>query len=184
MKIDFNNKKVLVTGSSRGIGFSIANSFLLNGAQVCYTARSLDSFEKCIFPLENKENKILKECDFTKKESISSLRNFIEDEFDFLNILICNVGSGKSVLDPIPSNENFEKVFNLNFFSAVNTVREFLPLLEKSKGCILFISSICGSEALDAPVDYSVAKSALQSFSKHLSRSLGKKLIRVKKHEF
>lgn len=58
-------------------------------------------------------------------------------------------------------------------------MREFLPLLEKVSGNILFISSICGLEALNAPIDYSVAKSALQTFSKHLSKKLAYKGIRV-----
>ncbi len=179
MKIEFENNKVLVTGSSRGIGLSIANHFAINGAKVFYTARTMDSFNNSQFPMEIKEKVELRQCDFTDPISISNLRKNIEKEISELDILVCNVGSGKSVLDPVPSSEQFEKVFNLNFNSAVNTVREFLPLLEKSAGNILFISSICGLEAYEAPIDYSVAKSALQTFSKHLSKKLASKGIRV-----
>lgn len=179
MKIEYGNKKVLVTGSSRGIGLCIANHFAMNGAQVCYSARSLESFHSSVFLGSNEKSRILKACDFTDLNSILNLRKCIENEFSKLDILVCNVGSGKSVLDPIPNYDNFENVFNLNFKSAVNTTREFLPLLEKTAGCILFISSICGLEAYDAPIDYSVAKSSLQSFSKHLSKKVADKGVRV-----
>ena len=50
--------------------------------------------------------------------------------------------------------------------------RYFLPMLKEERGVIIFISSICGIESLDAPVDYSVAKSALISFAKNLSRKI------------
>ena len=89
-----------------------------------------------------------------------------------LDIVVVNVGSGKSVLDPIPSAENFEHVFSLNFDSAVYTAREFYPLLKSSRGNLIFISSIAGLEAFGAPVDYSTAKSAIIALSKNLSRKV------------
>ncbi|BBH54093.1 SDR family NAD(P)-dependent oxidoreductase [Fluviispira sanaruensis] len=175
----FQNKNVLVTGSSKGIGCGIANEFLKNGANVCYTARTLASFQNTQFPENYMNNRIVKPCDFTLPKSIASLRQELEIEFRTLDILVCNVGTGNSSLDTIPEYSPFNNIFDQNFNSAVNTVREFLSLLENAKGCILFIGSICGQEAFDAPIDYSVAKSALHSFSKHLSKKIANKGIRV-----
>jgi len=48
-----------------------------------------------------------------------------------------------------------------------------MPSIKKSRGSIIFISSICGVEALGAPTDYSVAKAALNAFSKNLAKKVG-----------
>jgi len=58
----------------------------------------------------------------------------------------------------------------------LQTARTFLPMLEESKGVLLFISSIAGLEAIGAPTDYSVAKSALISLTKQMARRLAPKV--------
>ena len=90
-----------------------------------------------------------------------------------------NVGCGQSIPDAISSKEHFDNVFSQNFEVAVNAAREFLPLIIKSKGNILFISSIAGVEAFGAPVDYSVAKAAVISFSKNIAGKLAMDHVRV-----
>ena len=94
------------------------------------------------------------------------MKETIVKQWGGLDIIVVNVGSGKSVLDAIPTAENFDSVFSLNFDSVVYTVREFYPLLKISKGNFIFISSIAGLEAFGAPVDYAVAKTAMIAFEK------------------
>jgi 3-oxoacyl-[acyl-carrier protein] reductase len=118
-------------------------------------------------------------CDFTISDNVQRLKADILQLWGGLDILIANVGSGKSVRDPVPEEEHFNLVFSKNFGSAVNAVREFLPLLKESKGNILFISSIAGMETIGAPIDYSVAKSAVISFSKNLSSKVAEYGVRV-----
>ena len=86
--------------------------------------------------------------------------------------MVANVGDGRSVSDPIPDTDQWEKTWAVNFESALLTSRTFLPLMKKSNGCLLIISSITGVEALGAPVDYSTAKGALIAFTKNLSRKV------------
>ncbi|MBX9702658.1 MAG: SDR family oxidoreductase [Silvanigrellaceae bacterium] len=182
MDLGLKGKRVLVAGSSRGIGLSIGIAFAIEGARVCFTARSLESLEKIVFPVNLSTDKIVKHCcDFTNERAIVDLKNFIlaAEYWKEIDILIFNVGSGESLLDPIPDAKQFNSIFQLNFFSAVNTFREFLPLLIKSKGCGLVISSICGLESLAAPIDYSIAKSALNSFVKNFSHKVGHYGIRI-----
>ena len=54
-----------------------------------------------------------------------------------------------------------------------------MPLLKKSKGCLLFVSSIAGMEAFGAPTDYSVAKTAIISLAKNMARKLASDHVRV-----
>ena len=174
MNFNFENKKVLVTGSSRGIGKAIADNFYELGAQVFYTSRSRpESITE-----ELKKNHFI--CDFSNVNQIQKLKDDIQNQYGSLDVLVCNVGSGKSLPEPITSKEHFASVFNLNFTSAVDTTREFLPLVEKACGCILYVSSICGLECISgAPIDYSVAKASLQSFAKNLAKKIANNGVRV-----
>ena len=89
-----------------------------------------------------------------------------------LDIVVANVGDGRSVSDSVPNNQNWEESWAKNFNSALYTSRAFVPMLEEKEGSLLFISSIAGVEAIGAPINYSTAKSALIAFSKNLSKKL------------
>jgi len=175
MDLDLQNKRVIVTGSSRGIGEAIARGFLNEGAKVCITARG----PKQLFETEKK---LVKEfgrdqvssilCDCTDPIELDKLKNTIVSEWGGLDVLVTNVGDGRSVDDALPSEAQWEKVWKNNFDSTINSVRTFMPLVQDSKGCILFISSIAGMESLGAPIDYSTAKTAVIALAKNLSKKI------------
>jgi len=85
---------------------------------------------------------------------------------------VVNVGDGRSVSDALPDDEQWQKTWSSNFESALQTARTFLPMLEESKGCLLFVSSIAGIEAFGAPTDYSTAKTAIIALAKNMARKL------------
>jgi 3-oxoacyl-[acyl-carrier protein] reductase len=181
MDLGLNQKKVLITGSSKGIGLGIAKNFLLEGAKVFLTARNqvlLNSSRDLLVKEFGIENVHSAKCDFTVPEEIYSLKNQIEEEWGSLDIVVSNIGDGQSTSDPIPIEEAWIKSWNINFNTALYTSRIFLPFLEKSNGNILFISSIAGLESIGAPTDYSTAKAALVALSKNMSNKLGG-LVRV-----
>ena len=168
---------VLVTGSSRGIGLAIAKKFSSNCNNVAINSRNnKDLIELC----RNDANFFSVSGDVTcEKNAKSIIKNTIK-ELGSLDTLVCNVGSGKSVS---PGNENLDewkRIFALNFFSATNMIEASKEELAKSKGSIVCISSICGLEVInEAPLTYSIAKSALNSYIKSVSRPLAKQEIRI-----
>ncbi len=173
---------MLVTGSSRGIGLAIATAFLNEGARVVLTSRdqaALDRLKERLARDFSAHSMLAWACDFTDGKAISDLRDRIVAAWNGLDILVVNVGSGRSVADPIPPVSHFRRIVQLNFDSAVDTVREFYPLIQKTRGNILFITSIAGLEAFGAPVDYAAAKSALNAFAKNLARKVGGDGVRV-----
>ena len=175
MNLEIANKTFIITGSSRGIGKSIAKEFLIEGANVILVARNVENLKETHLELSKycKKNKLFftsKDC--TKEEDLKLLLHESLILFSEINGLILNVGDGRSVSDPIPDINHWNRIWNLNFESSVFASRVFLPALIKSKGCFLFISSIAGSESIGAPLDYSTAKSALIAFSKHLSKKI------------
>jgi 3-oxoacyl-[acyl-carrier protein] reductase len=179
MELNLKNKRVLITGSSQGIGYVIAQHFLEEGANVILVGRNIEN-------LKSSESELIKQygndkvwskpCDCSSSESLQELHDAIKNKFGGIDIVIANIGDGRSVPDPIPDNEQWQRLWNINFESALLTARSFLPMLENAKGVLLFISSITALEAFGAPVDYSTAKSAVVAFSKNLARKVAEKV--------
>lgn len=175
MNLGLENRRVLVTGASRGIGLAIAEGFLREGASVMLVARGSGRLEKAAFDLRTRyeANRVYAEiCDCTSMTALSELRNNIEMRWGGLDIVVANVGDGRSVPDPIPELEQWVGIWQANFESALNTARVFLPMLQKSGGNLLFISSITGLEVLGAPVDYSTAKAAVIALAKNMAKKV------------
>jgi 3-oxoacyl-[acyl-carrier protein] reductase len=179
MDLNLKNKKVLITGASTGIGAEIAKSFLAEGANVIIVSRGSDKLfltERRLKSSFSTAKIYAERCDCTSSNSLDALKDRIESLWGELDIVVANVGDGQSVLDSIPDNKQWKKTWSNNFESALMTSRTFLPMLEKSQGSLLFISSIAGIEAFGAPVDYSTAKTAVISLAKNMARKLAQKV--------
>jgi NAD(P)-dependent dehydrogenase (short-subunit alcohol dehydrogenase family) len=97
-----------------------------------------------------------------------------------LDILICNVGSGRSVPPGKEDAREWQRVFGINLWSATNLVEAAQKYLVASKGAVVCVSSICGLEVVQgAPVTYSAAKAGLHAMIRGLARPLGKMGIRI-----
>jgi len=179
MDLELKNKRVLITGASRGIGFAASKAFLAEGAKVNLVSRGTSNLEKAKKKLSLKygiNNLNSYECDCRDIESLLELERTINIKDKGLDIVVANIGDGRSVDDVIPSLEQWNRTWDSNFETALNTARTFLPMLKKSNGCLLFISSIAGIESIGAPVDYSTAKTAVIALAKNMARKLGKEV--------
>lgn len=177
MELDLVNKRVLVTGASQGIGLAIARKFLEEDARVMIVARGEDKLraaETKLNQLQGTGQLQAVVCDCTDVASLSKLSVSIEELWGGVDIVVANVGDGRSVPNAIPDDDNWRRVWGTNFDSALLTARIFLPKLELSGGSLLFVSSITGLEAFGAPVDYSTAKSAIIAFAKNVARKVAK----------
>ena len=106
-------------------------------------------------------------CDFTNEVDIINLKKL--KKFSKIDVLITNVGSGTSVTDAIPSKTIWKNIWSINFESTLLSIRNLLDLV-KPRGSYLAISSIVSISAVGAPTDYSVAKTALNSLIKNVSK--------------
>ena len=168
MKLNLENKVVIVTGSTRGIGLAIGKNLQEEGCIVVFNGR------KKLF-----KNFNYIKADVTKKNECEKLIKETIKKFGRVDILICNVGSGKSVISGCEKQSDWEKTFSINFHSTTNMIESAEKELQKVKGTIVCISSIAGLETTSAPVTYAVAKSALNSYVKISSKRLAQKGIRI-----
>jgi len=176
---EFIKKVVVVTGSSKGIGFHIATDFLKCGARVVFNGRNEDDLlaireAYATYPIHTVV------ADVTVPAQAKELIDATIRAFGHIDILVTNVGSGRSVSPGGESFEEWQRVFNLNLWSATNVIEAARSYLEQTKGVIVAISSICGVEIVQgAPVTYSAAKAALNTYVRGVSKPLGRKGIRI-----
>jgi len=164
--LKLKNKRVVVIGGTNGIGFQIVNKFLQQGSEVHCISRNKKH------EIEIKLNEVYKNkiffhyCDATNLESVNDCCNEIIKRGS-INILISNVGDGRMPNNDINELDIWDKSWKINFDTGLYVTKIFSKKIKK--GSILFISSIAGQEFINAPTDYSVAKSALITFAKILS---------------
>ncbi|MDJ0691160.1 MAG: SDR family NAD(P)-dependent oxidoreductase [Xenococcaceae cyanobacterium MO_188.B32] len=177
MDLGLTGKTVLVTGSGRGIGLAVAKVLHQEGCYVALNARH--ETEIANIAANWVERVSFHVADVTQPQECQLLIDAVERKWGGLDLLVCNVGSGASVPPGQESLEEWHRVINLNLFATTNMVETARKLLVASGGAIVCISSICGLETLGAPVTYSAAKSALNSYVKGIARPLAKQGIRI-----
>jgi NAD(P)-dependent dehydrogenase (short-subunit alcohol dehydrogenase family) len=179
MQLQLQGKSVLVTGSSKGIGRAIAEAFLSEGAEVAFNGRNSDDLQRVIAnQIEGKA--IAVDGDVSKPDRAREVINGVLAAFGKLDVLVCNVGSGRSVQPGLETPQDWLNVFEQNLWSTTNMVQAAKDALIKTRGTIVCISSICGQEVVpDAPLTYSAAKAALNSYVRGVARPLGKDGVRI-----
>ncbi|MCK6255750.1 glucose 1-dehydrogenase [Fictibacillus sp. KIGAM418] len=177
MNLYLENKRVLITGGSKGLGKGIAKLFLEEGASVGICGRSQETLEQAKSELDGEL--IILQGDVTSREDRERIiREFI-GEFGGIDILINNAGgsNGSSVMET--SMEEFEEAVHLNFLSAVGMSKLAAEYMVKNeKGTIINISSIFGRESGGKPT-YNGSKAALISFTKSFADEMIQHGVRI-----
>jgi len=177
MQLDLSGKVALVTGSSKGIGRVIAETLHAEGCRVAVNARNPDDLGAATAVLAGSVGVA---GDITHPEIARRVVSEVITAFGQLDILVCNVGSGRSVLPGKETLAEWQRVFAMNLWSTTNSVEAARNALAVSKGVVVCISSICGLEVIPgAPVTYSAAKAALNAYVRGIARPLGKQGVRI-----
>lgn len=176
MNLELAGAGVLVTGGSRGIGRAIADAFKSEGARVAINARNEDALTAVALA----QGFVSAPADVCDAEAVGPMLERAKAALGRLDVVVCNVGSGRSVPPGTETPEEWRRVLELNLLAATNVIGAARPVLaERGGGVIVCISSICGSAALGAPVTYSAAKAALNMTVRGLARPLAMEGIRI-----
>ena len=182
MDLGLKNKVVFVAGASRGIGKGIAAVLLDEGAQVVITGRDPAALAAAEAELsERREDRVMTFAgDLSQVATVQQAHQLVKARWGRVDSLICNIGSGTARNGWQIAAEDWEAVFQINLWATVRLVEVFLPaMVEAQRGSVILISSIAGLESLGAPIPYSVAKGALERYSKELARRVGRYGVRV-----
>lgn len=162
MKNSMNDKVVIVTGASSGIGLAMAKEFSARGAKVVLVARSVDKLREVASTLPTES--LVVGCDVSSPEQCQDMVSQTIVRFHRIDVLINNAGLSMRALFDDVDLEVIHKLMNVNFWGTVYCTKYALPYLQKSKGSVVGISSVAGIHGLPARTGYSASKYAMQGF--------------------
>jgi short-subunit dehydrogenase len=177
----FEDKVVLITGASMGIGRELAFSFARRGARLVLAARSKEKLDQLSQEITALKTEVLVvPTDVTRSDEVDRLLQKVTERYGRIDILINNAGRGLyGFTENVPLQEVID-LFSLNFFGVVDLTQKALPLLKKQPGgMIINISSIVGHFAVPKMGAYSATKHALNAFSEALRIELSSQGIHV-----
>ena len=176
------NKVILVTGGSRGIGANIVQELAKQGHIVIMNYnKSEEQANKIKNDLEKNGIQIeIFKADISKRTEVKKIINFIVEKYGHIDVVINNAGISQIKLFTEITDEDWNNMLQTNLTSAFYVTQESVTNMIKQKnGCIINISSIWGMVGASCEVHYSVAKAGLDGMTKALAKELGPSNIRV-----
>lgn len=167
------NKTVVVTGSTRGIGYGIALAFAQKGANIVLNGRKpleaslLTAFNE----LEVKTHYV--QGDVQKMDDAAKLIGEAKEVFGSVDVLINNAGITNDKLIMRMSEEDFESVINVNLKGTFNTIQQASSVMLKQKsGTIINLSSVVGLTGNAGQANYAASKAGVIGLTKSVAREL------------
>ncbi|MBE9170413.1 SDR family oxidoreductase [Pleurocapsales cyanobacterium LEGE 06147] len=176
------NHKALITGSSEGIGFGIAEAFARNGTDVWLVARKMETLQAAYERLEEYDVDVrLTAIDLTEADALTHLADAIAHQWGFLHVLVNNAGLARFTPFSEVSSEELDLQLNLNVKVPFQLTQSLLPQLRQAQGCVINISSYFAQRMIPGrpSTAYSLTKGAINSFTKSLASEVGVSGIRV-----
>lgn len=177
--IDLKDKKVMITGASRGIGLAIARRLAQEDALLCLCAGSQESFENIKDEFDTSRTFFLSG-DLLKKKTPGSLVRQAALLMDGIDIIINNAGIAFAKSLEETNAKDWDKVMKLNARAPFLICREGIKFLKKSDSpSIINISSVVGTKGYENQSAYSASKHALMGFTKAMAKEVQPYGIRV-----
>ena len=175
------DKVVLITGASRGIGKSIAEECVKHGAKVAFTYLSSEEKAKALEAELTKDGGEAKgfRSDAAKFDEAQKLVDDVVAAFGTIDVLVNNAGITRDTLLMRMSEEQWDEVINTNLKSAFNLTKAVQrPMLKAKSGSIINMSSVVGVSGNAGQANYAASKAGLIGFTKSVAQELGSRNIR------
>jgi len=172
----FENKVVVVTGGTSGIGLATAKAFVAEGASAFITGRRQEALDAAVREIGKSVTGV--RGDMSQLADIDRLYDAVQQKHAQIDILFANAGGGEMAPLGTISEEHYEKTFATNVKGVLFTVQKALPLLKDGASVILTSSttSISGTPAFSV---YSATKAAIRNFARNWILDLKDRHIRV-----
>lgn len=177
---DLTNKVAYITGGSKGIGFGIAQTLIRLGMRVAITSRQADAAKRVAALLSADSSKALGLA--SDSSSLADETNAIQEvirHFGQVDVVIANAGVG--IFAPIDSlsAEQWKQTIDTNLTGVFNTVKASIDSLKKTKGYIITIASLAGTNFFEKGAAYNASKFGLVGFTQAIMLDLRKYGIKV-----
>jgi 3-oxoacyl-[acyl-carrier protein] reductase len=178
--MDLKGKRIVITGSSRGIGAGVAAHLAAHGARVAITYSSNPaSAEKVLAGLTG-DGHLLAQLDVTSADSVNKTFDEILKKFDGIDALVNNAGITKDQLLMRMKDEDFDAVMATNMRGAYLCTKAVMrPMLKARAGSIVNMSSVIGQMGNPGQSNYGASKGALEGFTRCVALEVGSRGIRV-----
>ena len=178
------NKNVLVTGGSRGIGKAIVRTAMQEGANVIFTyLNSIEEAESIARELESNfpgQRCVARQCDVGDTTAMDKLVKELITEFKQIDALVNNAGITRDSVLARMSRDQWDAVLNTNLGSMFNATKPLvLQMVKQRSGSIVNISSAVGVYGAAGQVNYASAKAGMIGFTKALSAEIAPQNVRV-----
>ncbi|MBN1218743.1 MAG: SDR family oxidoreductase [Anaerolineae bacterium] len=173
--MDIENKTIVITGASKGLGRETAIHLSQKNANVILVARTellLQQVQEEIKTLTGKAPLIIK-CDVASESEVNQMATIIKEKYHRIDVLVNNAGFALYRVSENISNQEMRRHFEVNFFGAYYCIKALLPLIKQSEaGYILNIGSLFSQIALAENSVYAATKFALAGFTEGLRHEL------------
>jgi NAD(P)-dependent dehydrogenase (short-subunit alcohol dehydrogenase family) len=177
---NLNNKVAYITGGSKGIGFGIAKILLGQGMRVAITSRSISAAQKAAQSLTNDSRKVLAlESDVSSLASEKKAVQTVLDQFGQLDVLVANAGVGHFSSIENLSEADWKNTIDTNLTGVFNSVKASVAALKKTKGYIITVASLAGTNFFANGSAYNASKFGLVGFSQAIMLDLRQYGIKV-----
>ena len=176
--IDLSGKTALVTGSTRGIGRAIAETFMSCGARVAVVGRDLERAEVAARELGGSAQGFA--CDVSDTAAVARLVADVEAAFGSIDILVNNAGITRDNLVMRLKDEDWDAVQNANLRGAFAAIRAVSRgMMKRRSGRIINVASIVGLIGNKGQANYAASKAGLIALTKTVAKELGSRNILV-----
>ena len=174
------NKVAYITGGSKGIGYGIAKALLDLGMKVAITSRHLESASAAASLLTSEGSRVLAlESDVSSMQNEKDAVKKVIDHFGALDVLIANAGVGHFAPIDSLSEQDWKNTIDTNLTGVFNSVKASVEELKKSKGYIITIASLAGTNFFENGAAYNASKFGLVGFSQAIMLDLRKYEVKV-----
>lgn len=177
---NLNNKVAYITGGSKGIGYGIAKILMDLGMRVAISSRHLSETQEAAFSLSKDTSKVLAlESDVSSMASEKEAVEKVIEHFGQLDVLIANAGVGHFASIENLTEEDWNRMIGTNLTGVFNSVKASVDELKKSKGYIITIASLAGTNFFENGAAYNASKFGLVGFSQAIMLDLRKYDVKV-----
>ena len=175
------DKVVLITGASRGIGKSIAEKCVSEGAKVAFTYLSSDEKANALIEELTKNGGEVKgfKSNAADFDAAQALVKDVMAEFGKIDVLVNNAGITRDTLLMRMTEDMWDEVININLKSTFNLTKAVQrPMLKARKGSIINMSSVVGVAGNAGQSNYAASKAGMIGFTKSVAQEIGSRGIR------